>query len=1057
MTPDEIEEEFNKRLDELIAQKKTLSEEEWKKKREELKKWRAEEEGKAVLESEQTPKEEKKMTPNEATEKLGKMQGAPIEYNRIRELLAAGANPNTQTKFGQSFLYSLTSSYCGPNKKEVKKLYAELLEHGADPNFPNKDDEDVPLAGAAISGDLDFVKILAEHGANFLGKTSKISWGTDYSTIGELLLDKFKGDKKAIQFIQEKIKEQKEAAEKAEQKVETRTPTQPAPKGEETMTQEEATQRLKDLINSFGNQKTTDKLKEALPEIKSLLKQGADPNVQMKDKDSNEIAAWALMSVADSDVMQLMEGKVDWNTIIYPTNNQWTLAHNAAAHNNKEALEYFAKRGIDLKKKDQEGRTPLDCIWDKKLKAEIEAILPKTEETNVPPEAEKKPEPEKTVDIPDEDLETTMEDKGGKGEEPASETAPDSGKTESEPKPTPEPKKDPKPAPGPKPAPSPKPAPEPEPEKGAETEKNVEVDDETLTPAEEKTVSDDDLNPEELTRDTGTPRSEEELNRIRLNICRLHMLTQMYDPELFKSLIPVMGEDPSKAKEFFKEKPELLAQYKDVLTRIGKTPEGKEIIAGIFPSDYEGPYTPEALIDAIGKINKETLEKTGGKKDGPGMGKRLADALKGATDNFFKNTFEKNHKTAEDFAQDFVFNMLAFPLDMFEIYLTKEYGKEDEKSLLKKIYEEMLKNKDKEAGRSPGGIPGYGPGEGPGYGPGGNGPGENGGQGGNSAPVNVTITNNPTITATGGNTGPINVQGASVSNVGNGDTTVTTGAMTQNADSHSQQTQTGASATTGTVTQTGASATANPTNTATGGQGGTGNGGNATTGTVTQTANPTQTQTAAPTMTANPTQTANPAVNPTITASPQQTAQGGAAKTGAIRQSQDDNSVKGDTVRTDNSINVDGADNVVNQSTPKKSKAKNAQSTSKEISEIKKDFYAKIDALKISDEEKAKRKETFDMLLNQTKMQAKRLDKLINLGPEKIVILESLKFKQRDGTVFDRLKEKARIISKIDADVKLAYRFNSIFKTGQDPFAEENIQGKGKKTSQKVNPKQSER
>ncbi len=75
-------------------------------------------------------------------------------------------------------------------------------------------------------------------------------------------------------------------------------------------------------------------------------------------------------------------------------------------------------------------------------------------------------------------------------------------------------------------------------------------------------------------------------------------------------------------------------------------------------------------------------------KSGPGAAKRLADSLQGATDAFFKNVFEGRHNTAEEFAQDFLFNLLAFPLEATNILLTKTYS-EDEKDKLDRLSKQL--------------------------------------------------------------------------------------------------------------------------------------------------------------------------------------------------------------------------------------------------------------------------------------------------------------------------------------------------------------------------------
>ncbi|MGN0919979.1 MAG: ankyrin repeat domain-containing protein [Alphaproteobacteria bacterium] len=67
-------------------------------------------------------------------------------------------------------------------------------------------------------------------------------------------------------------------------------------------------------------------------------------------------------------------------------------------------------------------------------------------------------------------------------------------------------------------------------------------------------------------------------------------------------------------------------------------------------------------------------------------GRSISKALKNATDTFFANVFGANHKTAEDFAQAMLFNVLAFPLEALGNYLSQEEKKKLDK-LAQKINE----------------------------------------------------------------------------------------------------------------------------------------------------------------------------------------------------------------------------------------------------------------------------------------------------------------------------------------------------------------------------------
>lgn len=253
------------------------------------------------------------------------------------------------------------------------------------------------------------------------------------------------------------------------------------------------------------------------------------------------------------------------------------------------------------------------------------------------------------------------------------------------------------------------------------------------------------------------------------------------NPELYESLgkpaemfdHPELAEEKRKAMfEAFQRDPELVKKYKDTVSKILETDEGKEIFQRIF-KDRTGNVSMDDIINALtGNGNSSGSGNNGidqpAPASGPDLGKRLGDALKGATDEFFKNVFEANHKTAEDFAEAFLFNLLAYPLNAANILLTKEY-EDDEKKLLKKILNEM-KNKDNGGRDGRDGEDGRGGGE---RGPDGNGPGGYG-PGGYGQPINIHIHDlvnnsghnnvNPTITV-GGKTEDARESGTRINNV----------------------------------------------------------------------------------------------------------------------------------------------------------------------------------------------------------------------------------------------------------------------------------------------------
>lgn len=666
MTPEEIEQEFNKKLDELIAQKGNLQAEEWEKKRKELKDWRKEEEKKAALEPESKQEEEKKMTPEEATKELEKVLGYPDEFDKIRELIKAGANINTQTKYGLTLLYAI----CAPSgkntpeeKKAAKELFMELLNHkGINPNLPNADDGDLPLGAAALSQDFDYVRALAEHGANFLAPLSKTTnW--PYSSWEELLLDKFKRDKNAIAFIQETIKKQKEAAEKAETNDETIVPHEEGKK----MTPEEALKKLKDLYKDQNSARDDETKKVKLEDIRNLVSLLDNSTInQTIYHDTYDVMLGDLaIDFGNEELFKLLDEKgFDWKK----QQENVRISIGAALSGNETSLLYLAEKGLlNLDETDlDEKETAQDII--KNRFSNSDDLLKRISEVEKSSEA------------------NVVEEEG----KPAAEPAPD-------PEPTPEPSPDPEPTRDPSPAdegpvPPPEPPVPPTPHEPPRDEGDEEEDD--------GDPSGDDPNANE---DDGEI-DQEKLN-IQEGILGFWKEIEKTNPELYESLgkpaemfdHPELAEEKRKAMfEAFQRDPELVKKYKDTVSKILGTEEGKEIFQRIF-KDRTGNVSMDDIINTL-TGNGNSSENGNGEtnqpapKEGPGLGKRLGDALKGATDNFCKAVFEQNFNTSEDFAQAFLFNLLAYPLDAANIFLTKEY-EDDEKKLLKKILNEM-KNKD---------------------------------------------------------------------------------------------------------------------------------------------------------------------------------------------------------------------------------------------------------------------------------------------------------------------------------------------------------------------------
>jgi len=91
-----------------------------------------------------------------------------LKFFKAQELLAAGADPNTQDHAGWTPLHEVA-------QKAHVELVNLLLENGANPNVPGGDDNATPLHDAVSSGNAEVVRSLVRSGAdkNALDSSSK--------------------------------------------------------------------------------------------------------------------------------------------------------------------------------------------------------------------------------------------------------------------------------------------------------------------------------------------------------------------------------------------------------------------------------------------------------------------------------------------------------------------------------------------------------------------------------------------------------------------------------------------------------------------------------------------------------------------------------------------------------------------------------------------------------------------------------------------------------------------------------------------------------------------
>ncbi len=81
------------------------------------------------------------------------------DFQKTKELLAAGANPNVPDVFNGS-----TCIHAAVAAEDIETLQL-LLDSGADPNIPTQNTESSPLGIAALHGQEDIAKLLIENGA----------------------------------------------------------------------------------------------------------------------------------------------------------------------------------------------------------------------------------------------------------------------------------------------------------------------------------------------------------------------------------------------------------------------------------------------------------------------------------------------------------------------------------------------------------------------------------------------------------------------------------------------------------------------------------------------------------------------------------------------------------------------------------------------------------------------------------------------------------------------------------------------------------------------------
>ena len=804
-------------------------------------------------EAKESKKGERKMTPEEATEKLKNLRWSVINADAIKECIAAGADTNVLNDNGHTLLTTLCGS---PDENDIE-LVKEVLENGANPDLVNQYGFS-PLHYALTSHSFESLKLLAEHKADFLTTAKK-----DFE-------EYLKENKEALDFVTETVKKQRqekglpeeeekvvtpEVAPTPTEEAESETSEEPAPATPE-MTPEQANEKLKAMKNNWTDENPM--TQEEWQQIKALLEKGADVNTVLLP-DENLTLAHVAAGYGSKENMQMLDEKgIDWKKVYSPDEIGQTAAHLAVLYNKDDEAVKFLIGKVDFNTPDKEkGKSALDYIevaekkaqvedWIRQAKEAADSPAPSETEHGVDPtdngeedEGDAHPinpndkgeEDEGDVEIPTntEENETDTRDKGAE--------TPENGA---------EPKK-------------------PTEWRQAEKVSKALVDAtntffKNVFEGNHKTAEDfsqallfnllafplealgnylsqedkkklDELAKKIDDKAKGQQQSEEE-KRLG-NIVKLQYLMMKRDPEAFKQLYEGLGKQEGitadEVDTFLKSNPELQKRMEKNLGEIAGDPEGRAIIEGIFPDNYNGAVSKEDLISVLtgrldsGKTPEKEKEEKAEKNDSVSK-KELLD--------FIKVTIPEAIKAAN--GQKVIVN-----------------------NNLRNIGNPVIRDVGKVTQENVG---------------------------------NASVKGSGNSKATGGSTGAIDVKGASaktgevkvagatvkgatVDGVSISGATATGGAGgtggAANADSHAQQTQTGAAATTGAMSQT-----------------------------------------------------ANPSVNPTITVSPTQTAQGGAggnasvsdaAKIGSMRQSQDDNSSRGDSIKTDKSIKVDGADNVVRQ------------------------------------------------------------------------------------------------------------------------------------------------
>ena len=118
---------------------------------------------------------------------------------------------------------------------------------------------------------------------------------------------------------------------------------------------------------------------------------------------------------------------------------------------------------------------------------------------------------------------------------------------------------------------------------------------------------------------------------------------------------------------------------------------------------YESEPAP-APVYRLAEKKEQAKEKKSKEDSSTPVWKRVKGAFKTSNEAFYKAVFETSYKTPEDFADAVIFNMLTYPLNTLEAYLSKTYDS-SEKDYLKEILNELRKNKQDKAGNEQERIP----------------------------------------------------------------------------------------------------------------------------------------------------------------------------------------------------------------------------------------------------------------------------------------------------------------------------------------------------------------